>query len=55
MAVVDDVDWTGVAQRQRKVEPLSSENFVERLRLLSARAKDLRKLRSAMPASQQKP
>jgi len=51
---VDDVDSSGVSKSQPKVLPLNAETFVERLRLLSIRASDIRALRAAMQKSQQK-
>lgn len=52
--MVDEVDWSGVSERRRKVAPLTAETFVERLSLLSLRVKDIRALRTAMQKSQQK-
>jgi hypothetical protein len=42
------VDWTGVTDRDEPVAPLSAETFELRLRLLSARDRDLLILRDAM-------
>lgn len=44
-----DVDWSGVGKETQRVLPLTAETFVQRLNLLSARVRDIRKLRSAMP------
>ncbi len=48
-------DWTGVRKERREVAPLTAETFVERLKRLSARANDVRRLRAAMQESQRKP
>ena len=48
---MSDVDWSGVAQRSRQVLPLNAATFVQRLQLLSARARDIRLLRAAMAAA----
>lgn len=47
LQVVAD-DWTGIRKQSEKALPLNAETFVERLRLLSVRARDLRTLREAM-------
>lgn len=42
------IDFTGTAPQLREVPPLTPGTFVERLRLLSVRAADIRKLRAKM-------
>lgn len=48
-----EVDWTGVAVAPLTVAPLTAETFVERLRLLSIRARDIQLLRQAMAQSRE--
>lgn len=54
LAAVNDVDWTGVGTSQHRVAPLCAQTFVERLRLLSVRARDLQLLRQAVAHSHEK-
>ena len=44
-----DVDWTGVRPDDSPIGPLNSQSFRMRLRMLSARARDLTLLRRAWP------
>lgn len=51
---MNDVVWTGVGASHHKVAPLCAQTFVERLRLLSVRARDLQLLRQAVTQSHEK-
>lgn len=45
---MEQTDWTGLSTSREPVAPLDERTFIERLRLLSTRARDVALLREAM-------